>query len=134
MPMATCIGCGCDDLHACFDEVAEAPCSWLEVDYGAGLGVCSACPDHLERWRLGDRFVAVPVARVSTLVDREDIWCLWSDGTMCQVDDLEGHLSFMSDDFERIQVLNYAEDGTPDSWARLDGNDRANVLDNRQVF
>lgn len=61
MAIAICIGCGCDDQHACYDEVADGPCRWLAVDYGAGLGVCSACPEHLGRWESGDRTLAVPV-------------------------------------------------------------------------
>lgn len=58
---AICMGCGCDDLHACWDDTAGNPCSWLVVDRAAGLGVCSCCPDHMERWRQGDHTVAVPV-------------------------------------------------------------------------
>lgn len=61
MEISTCIGCGCDDNHACFDEIAGQPCSWIRVDRGAGLGVCSACPDHVERWDKGDQEIAVPV-------------------------------------------------------------------------
>lgn len=58
MGIATCIGCGCDDQHACWDEAAGSPCGWLVVDYADGLGVCSTCPDHLERWNAGDRTMA----------------------------------------------------------------------------
>ena len=60
-PIAVCIGCGCDDLHACMTQplpVALArpePCHWLRVDRDAGLGVCSACPGSVERWDAGDR-------------------------------------------------------------------------------
>lgn len=61
MKLATCIECGCDDLHACFDEAAGGPCGWLAVDREAGLGVCSACPEALERWQAGDRTINVPV-------------------------------------------------------------------------
>lgn len=71
MLLATCIGCGCNDLHACFDEVAEGPCSWLVVDYAAGLGVCSACPDELGRWQAGDRSVAVPVGSPTSQLARK---------------------------------------------------------------
>jgi hypothetical protein len=117
MMLATCIGCGCDDLHACFDEAAGQPCSWLAVDYGAGLGVCSACPEHLERWQAGDRSIAVPVEPHHEHLGHEDLWCLWPDGTMCQVDDLEEYLTFLSDDFERVHVLEYAADGSPVMWA-----------------
>lgn len=58
--VATCIGCGCDDLHACWDDVAEAPCSWVRLDRYSGLGVCSVCPEHVERWDDGDREVQMP--------------------------------------------------------------------------
>ena len=44
--VATCIGCGCDDHHAC-----PLGCSWLKVDRAAGIGVCSECPGALARWR-----------------------------------------------------------------------------------
>jgi hypothetical protein len=36
--VARCIGCGCDDDHAC-----DLGCSWLVVDRRASLGVCSEC-------------------------------------------------------------------------------------------
>lgn len=59
--IAHCIGCGCDDLHACPDR-----CWWLRVDYPAGVGVCSNCEDHVARWDAGDRTHAVqPVAQPS---------------------------------------------------------------------
>ncbi len=44
--VATCIGCGCTDVHACVSEHLS-PCHWLKVDYNAGLGVCSSCDDHV---------------------------------------------------------------------------------------
>lgn len=56
-----CIGCGCDDFHACFDKKAGQPCYWLLVDRPSALGVCSACPDHVARWNAGDRRIAEPV-------------------------------------------------------------------------
>jgi len=60
MPLAVCIGCGCHDYRACYDEAAGGPCSWLAVDYNAGLGVCSVCPDELPRWKAGDRTLTEP--------------------------------------------------------------------------
>lgn len=42
---ATCIGCGCDDDHAC-----PGGCAWLRVDYEEGLGVCSQCPEYEAAW------------------------------------------------------------------------------------
>jgi hypothetical protein len=61
MKMCQCIGCGCDDLHACASETTGQPCSWLRVDDDQHLGVCSECPEALERWDSGDRAFAVPV-------------------------------------------------------------------------
>ncbi|WP_198293993.1 hypothetical protein [Burkholderia ubonensis] len=59
--VAVCIGCGCDDFHACWDDTNESPCFWERVDCGAGLGVCSACPECVGAWDAGDRAVRVPV-------------------------------------------------------------------------
>ncbi|MBP2858656.1 hypothetical protein J8657_13700 [Dickeya oryzae] len=47
--VAVCIGCGCDDNHACVDEFHDV-CGWLAVDRNKKLGVCSFCSEHLERW------------------------------------------------------------------------------------
>lgn len=47
--LASCIGCGCDDFHACEDG-----CYWLRVDYEEGLGVCSACAEFEAQWDAGD--------------------------------------------------------------------------------
>lgn len=58
---ATCIGCGCTDSHACWDDNAGAPCHWLRVDYSSRVGVCSACPDIVADWDKGDRTFRVPV-------------------------------------------------------------------------
>lgn len=38
---ATCIHCGCDDLHAC--QTSGGPCSWVTVDRETRTGECSAC-------------------------------------------------------------------------------------------
>jgi hypothetical protein len=55
MSPMVCIGCGCDDYHACVDAL-EQPCSWVRVDPAAGLGVCSACPKaDVARWDRGNR-------------------------------------------------------------------------------
>ena len=51
--LARCIGCGCNDMHAC-----EGGCYWLRVDYAAGVGVCSECKAHVKRWEAGDRTIA----------------------------------------------------------------------------
>jgi len=61
MSIATCIGCGCDDYHACTNDETGQPCSWSCVDYDAGFGVRSECHEHLARWDAGNRQVAVPM-------------------------------------------------------------------------
>jgi hypothetical protein len=43
--VSVCIGCGCDDLHAC-----PRGCSWLRVDRDLGQGVCSECGHLVEDW------------------------------------------------------------------------------------
>lgn len=63
--IATCIACGCDDFHACQDSASGHACHWLAVDYGAGVGVCSCCPDTLIRWNAGDRSERMLVAKIA---------------------------------------------------------------------
>jgi hypothetical protein len=48
--VASCIGCGCNDLRACMGG-----CSWLRVDYAAAIGVCSECKPLAASWDAGDR-------------------------------------------------------------------------------
>lgn len=48
--LATCIGCGCNDLHA-----YSGGCSWLRLDRDAGKGVCSECEDMVDKWDNGVR-------------------------------------------------------------------------------
>jgi len=62
--VASCIGCGCDDFHACPDG-----CWWLRVDYKAARGVCSRCEEHLEAWDRGDR---TPRAVSAAELEREE--------------------------------------------------------------
>lgn len=38
--IAVCIGCGCDDLHACEDGLGD-PCAWFVVDRRLGIGICT---------------------------------------------------------------------------------------------
>jgi len=53
---ATCIGCGCTDSRACVTP--SGPCSWLRLDRGQGVGVCSTCAEHVARWDSGERRLA----------------------------------------------------------------------------
>ena len=48
--VATCIACGCDDCHACFDKNTGNPCHWLRVDRKLKLGVCSCCKHSVKKW------------------------------------------------------------------------------------
>ncbi|MEW6612728.1 MAG: hypothetical protein AB1409_08305 [Pseudomonadota bacterium] len=61
MSIALCIGCGCDDMNACWDDEKGAPCHWERLDRQAGLGVCSTCRQLAEAWDRGDREIRVPV-------------------------------------------------------------------------
>jgi hypothetical protein len=56
-----CIGCGCDNEHACFDETLNQPCHWIRLDPVAGKGLCSCCAELAGAWDRGDREVRVPV-------------------------------------------------------------------------
>lgn len=48
--VARCIGCGCDDNHACVDG-----CYWVRVDRSIGFGVCSQCGPLSVEWDNGRR-------------------------------------------------------------------------------
>ena len=47
---AICIGCGCSDSNACWNEQTGEACAWLRLDRAAGVGVCSSCSEHVLRW------------------------------------------------------------------------------------
>lgn len=62
MIISTCIGCGCDDLHACvldseplFGGDPPETCYWMRLDRDEGLGVCSMYSGEIGRWDAGDR-------------------------------------------------------------------------------
>lgn len=58
--VASCIGCGCDDFHAC-----EGGCWWLRVDYEEKRGVCSCCAEFEAQWDAGDHTPhAQPIAEL----------------------------------------------------------------------
>lgn len=52
MSPAICIGCGCDEDHACPMDQAGfvAGCWWVRYDADRRLGVCSACWDLTRAW------------------------------------------------------------------------------------
>jgi len=70
--LSVCIGCGCDDFHACSER-----CWWAHVDVEAGLGVCSECPRHITRWRRGDRALAPEVVAARRWADRVVVNLSW---------------------------------------------------------
>lgn len=58
MKRAICIGCGCDEFHACRHDtplIGASTCWWLHFDAAANVGVCSACPDLAQMWKAGER-------------------------------------------------------------------------------
>lgn len=52
--LCQCIGCGCDDHHACPDLLGD-PCAWLVRSASGRLGVCTQCPLTLRRWNANQR-------------------------------------------------------------------------------
>lgn len=52
--MASCIGCGCTEIHACIDTRTGRGCAWVRGD-GAGHGVCSQCRELVASWDAGER-------------------------------------------------------------------------------
>lgn len=52
MKRPICIGCGCDEQHACdMHHVGlYGGCWWVRFDAEARLGVCSACWDLVKAW------------------------------------------------------------------------------------
>lgn len=58
MKTSICIGCGCDEIHACqvpanlhVDHgAAGGACWWLRYNATEKLGVCSACEDLVRAW------------------------------------------------------------------------------------
>jgi hypothetical protein len=58
--MTVCIGCGCDERHACVEGRRE-PCRWLEVSPSGAAGICSACATLFP-----------PAERADTLLEAED--------------------------------------------------------------
>jgi hypothetical protein len=88
---AICVGCGCTDAHAC-----EGGCSWLAVDYAAGVGVCSNCSHALAAWQAGARHAAflpeIPAGQ-QLIVQLDGRWVReyapgqgQPEGTYCTVD------------------------------------------------
>lgn len=53
-PLCQCIGCGCDDSHACADLLGD-PCGWLVRSKSGRLGVCTQCPLTMRAWIAGRR-------------------------------------------------------------------------------
>jgi hypothetical protein len=53
-PLCQCVGCGCDDDHACQDLLGDA-CRWLVKSESGRLGVCTQCPGSLGRWNANKR-------------------------------------------------------------------------------
>lgn len=51
LPAAVCIGCGCDDYHAC-----TGGCEWLRLDRFQAAGVCSVCAPYVAAWDAAHAF------------------------------------------------------------------------------
>lgn len=62
----TCIGCGCDDEHACINE-NKTPCHWLKFDVRKKIGVCSECAECLDIFEIIKDAKACPYCGSSRL-------------------------------------------------------------------
>lgn len=58
--MTVCIGCGCDESHACLDREGRA-CRWVELSPSGAAGICSECEE-----------LYPPSTRADTLLAEED--------------------------------------------------------------
>lgn len=48
-----------------------------------------------------------------------DLWALWPDSVMCELDEIEEFLRppcARSDDYQVVSVLEYDDDGSPSKW------------------
>lgn len=62
MKTAICIGCGCDEDHACpGTHTPDIGCWWLRFDAGTNTGVCSACEDLVKPWDNGPHKPILPL-------------------------------------------------------------------------
>lgn len=73
MTSPICIGCGCDERHACTVEYGGVSpagmftphdnrmgCWWLRFDAGSRTGVCSCCSDLVRTWDAGGHGPILP--------------------------------------------------------------------------
>jgi hypothetical protein len=44
--VVVCVGCGCDDLHACETAIGGA-CYWVAVNHKRFVGICSECAEPM---------------------------------------------------------------------------------------
>jgi hypothetical protein len=52
LPISQCLGCGCDEQHACqhpdhLGGPSGEPCAWVWVNPLLGVGICSLCRDRV---------------------------------------------------------------------------------------
>jgi hypothetical protein len=71
--MTSCIGCGCDDHHACHDGM-RAGCHWLCLDVTTGTGICSACHELRPRWNGGAHHVLPEFTELRVIELLEDLY------------------------------------------------------------
>ena len=51
---SSCIGCGCHDNDACWNDEKEESCHWLRINRALQVGVCASCPGEVARFDAGD--------------------------------------------------------------------------------
>jgi len=59
--ISVCIGCGCNDVRACCNEVTAQPCAWIRLDRDARRGVCTECEHMAAQWDAWEYATQVPM-------------------------------------------------------------------------
>lgn len=47
---------------------------------------------------------------------KDDVWCLWPDGFMCPIEEMEEWIPFKSEPFQVVNVTSYDKSGEPCEW------------------
>ena len=67
--LCVCIGCGCDDEHACEDVFGD-PCGWIQQSGSGKRGVCTQCPTYVTAWNKGERKLS---SRAKAAIDKRKL-------------------------------------------------------------
>lgn len=120
MKRPICIGCGCDEQHACaMDHVGfYAGCWWLRFEAETRVGICSACDDLVSRWDDGERapqlgLIADRFYRQAMFLYEDKASALaWVAAPQLLLGDRSARELILAGELERVQaVLDQIRDG-----------------------